>query len=404
MELKNNLKRFGLHIPYNFFLENLSNLFGFLIAHLIIFLIKIFYPKDKIICNIYWGSVGHLSVEFDFFFLKMVKLKKPIKIIFFCSSNINNQVVLKNIGKFKRFAFFNNFLLKYINLISPKYKNFFLDSAMSSIRFHYQKQSERRSYNDIAKIYSKYFILKKKLNLFPFLNFSYNSNNLDIFFKINNIKKKEYAVIHIKELEGNGCALRTSPDTYLDTILYLNSIGLKVVFGGRESMPEIFKKLNVVNFANSNFAESYEDDLNLILNSSFVLGFASGYMNMLDLLNVCGVSCGSWNIIIPTFSIKTVFLPTVLNYENGKKINFQEQIKINNETEGQFSRTKNIIPVNPTSLEILLSTKQALNKLNVSKDYYLLQEKFKNQFKKLPIYHSQNLISEQFLKNNIDRF
>jgi len=403
MQLKNNLKRLGLHIPYNFFLINFMNLFGFPTAYLIIFFIKIFYPKDKIVCNIFWGSVGHLSLEFDYFFLKMEKLKKPVRIIIFCPNHINNEVIFKNSRKYFRLVVSNNFLFRYISLISPKYKKQFLDSALSDIKFHFQRRSERRTYNEVAKLYNKYYILKKKLNLFPFLNFSYNNKNLDNFLRINNIKKKEYDVIHIKELEGNACALRTAPDTYLDTILYLNSMQLKVVFGGREKMPEIFKKLNVINFANSNFAESYEDDLNLILNSSFVLGFASGYMNMLDVLNISGVACGFWNIMMSTFSRNIVLLPTVLNYENGKKLTFKEQMKLIDETQCDFSHIKNIIPVNPTSLEILMSTKQALKNNNISEDHYLLQAKFKNQFKKLPLYYSQSLISEEFLKNNIDR-
>tara|TARA_B110000503_G_scaffold15260_1_gene21240 strand:+ start:621 stop:788 length:168 start_codon:yes stop_codon:yes gene_type:complete len=32
-----------------------------------------------------------------------------------------------------------------------------------------------------------------------------------------------------------------------------------------------------------------------------------------------------------------------------------------------------------------------------------LSRKFKNQFKKIPLYYSESPISEEFLKNNIDR-
>jgi hypothetical protein len=403
MKLKNNLKKLGLHIPYNYFLKYFSNLFGFAFAYLIIFFIKTFYAKDKILCNIFWGSVGHLSVEFDYFFLKMKKLKKPIKIIIFCPNHINNKVIFKNYKKFFRLVVSNNFLFRYMSLISPKYKKQFLDCALSDIKFHFQRPFERRPYHEVAKLYNKYYTLKKKLNLYPFLQFSYDNKNLDNFFRMYNIKKKEYAVIHIKELEGNACALRTSPETYLDTILFLNSIGLKVVFGGREKMPEIFKKFNVINFAESNFAVSYEDDLNLIFNSSFVLGFASGYMCMPDNLNISGVACGFWNIMISTFSKNVILLPAVLNYENHNKLTFKEQMKLAGETQCDFSLVKNIIPVNPTSTEILMSAKQALKINNPSKEHYLLQAKFKNQFKKLPLYYSESPISEEFLKNNIDR-
>ena len=403
-KIKFYLKSLGLHVPYNFLSGTLKNLFGYFFAYLIIFFIKIFYPNDRIVCNMFWESVGHLSVEADYFLLKMSKLKKPIKVIIFSTSHINNKLFLKSFKKYFRFVISNNFLFKYVNLISPKFKKKFLDSALSATRFHYQKISEQRPYKEVAKLWNKYYILKKRQNLFPFLKISYDSANLDLFFKLNNIKKKEYAVIHIKELEGNACALRTSAYTYVDTIKYLNSIGLKVVFGGREQMPEIFKELNVINFANSNFAKSYTDDLNLINNSSFVLGFASGYMCMLDILNVPGVACGFWNIMIPIYSENTVLLPTVLQYQSGKYLTFKEQMKLIEQTQSDFSLIKNITPINPTSSEILLSTKQALKKIELKKDYHFLNTKFKNQFKKLPIYYSQCQISEVFIKNNEDKF
>jgi putative glycosyltransferase (TIGR04372 family) len=400
MEIRNNLKKLGLNIPYYFFM----NLLGFTTAYLIIFFIKIFYPKDRILCNIFWNSVGHLSSEFDFFFLKLAKLKKPIKVIVFCPNSKNNQTILKKNKKFYRLIFFNYFLFKYISLISPKFKKNFIDCSLSDLRFHFQKLVDKKSYIEVARSLNKYYILKKKTKLLPFLEFSYDDDNLSNFLQTNCIQKKKYAVIHIKEFEGNACAKRTSPDTYLDTIHYLNSLGLKVVFGGRERMPAIFKELNVINFANSNFSKTYEDDLNLIANSCFVISFASGYMFMPDVLNIPGVSVGSWNLADTIFSRNIVILPTILNYENGEKLTFKNQHKLFIENINDFSKVKNINPINPTGLEILSSVKQALNRNNVKKSDYFLEARFKNQFKKSPIYYSQCRISEQFLQNNIDRF
>ena len=400
MEIRNILKKLGLNVPYYFFM----NLFGYPIAYLIVFFIKIYYPKDKIICNIYWGSVGHLSSEFDFFLLKMAKLKEPIKVIVFCPNKKNNEVIFKQNKKFYRLIIFNYFLFKYISLISLKFKKQFLDCSLSDVRFHFQKTPDKKSYTEVARSLNKYYILKKKTKLLPFLKFSYDDGNLNNFLQTNLIQKKKYAVIHIKEFEGNACAKRTSPDTYLDTIHFLNSLGLKVVFGGRERMPEIFKKLNVVNFANSNFSKDYEDDLNLIANSCFVLSFASGYMFIPDVLNIPGVSVGSWNLADTIFSRNIVVLPTILNYQNGEKLTFKNQHKLFIENLNDFSKVKNINPINPTGLEILSSVKQALNRNNVKKDHYFLEARFKNQFRKSPIYYSQCSLSQEFLINNIDRF
>jgi putative glycosyltransferase (TIGR04372 family) len=398
------LKKIKIHIPYNFFLKIVKDLFGFFIAHFLVFFLKLFYPKDKIVCNIFWGSVGHLTLEFDYLFLKLSKLKKSIKIIVFCNNHINNRVIFNNFKNYFRFFISNNYLFYYISKISIKYKKNFLDSALSDIFYHYQKLNNQRSYREVWKLHNKYYILKKKLKINPFLDKTFDNQNLNSFFLKNNILKKEYAVIHIKEVEGNSCALRTSPDSYIETIEYLNSIGLKVIFGGREKMPYIFKKLNVINFSNSNFAKDYEDDLCLVRNSSFVLSFASGYANIPDIFRIPNVCCGFWLIQIPPFSAKTVFLPTVLDYFNSQKVSFKEQLEIIYRVKGNFKMTKNIIAINPSSEQILSSTQQALNKINLNKSYLLLQSRFKNQFNKEPINYSECQISEIFLRENIMRF
>ena len=58
----------------------------------------------------------------------MKKLKKPIKIIIFCPNHINNKVIFKSYKKFFRLVVSNNFLFRYMSLISPKYKKQFFSA------------------------------------------------------------------------------------------------------------------------------------------------------------------------------------------------------------------------------------------------------------------------------------
>ena len=168
-------------------------------------------------------------------------------------------------------------------------------------------------------------------------------------------------------------------------------------------MPDLFKKLDVINYsewAGANFS----NDLQLVSNSSFVLSFASGFSNIPDLFEIPNIYCGSWHLTVPLFSSSTIFLPALLNYKDGKRLSFKEQVNIFlNNGHNNFSRD-DIIVVNPTSYEILETTKQALEKKKINFDMNDTKTLFKKKFGKHPIYYSEVNISEIFLKNNIDRF
>lgn len=383
------------------FLRKIKFILGSSVAIIIITIIKKIYPKDKIITNIFWGSIGHLTIEYDFFLLKINSMKNPIKVFLFSNIHPNNRVLFDN-NKYVRFFILNNFIFYFIDKILIKYKKLFFDCALSSCITHFTLETKPRLFEDVWKQYSKYYVLKKKKKLNFFRRINFNNKSLINFLSENNVTKK-YAVIHIKTLEGNSCALRTDPLTYIDTIEYLKKNNFNVIFAGREKMPNLFKKFDVVNYSEWTGA-NFSNDLQLISNSSFVLSFASGFSNIPDLFEIPSVYCGSWHLTVPLFSSSTIFLPALLNYKNGKRLKFKEQVNMFlNNGNNNFSR-EDVIVVNPSSYEILETTRQALEKITINLEKNDAKIFFKKNFGKHPIYYSEVDISEIFLKNNIDRF
>jgi hypothetical protein len=143
------------------FLKKIKIILGTSFAIIIINIIKIFYPKDKIITNIFWGSIGHLTIEYDLFLLKMNSINNPIKVFLFSNTHPSNRVLFKN-NKYVRFFISNNFIFYFIDKIFIKYKKLFFDCALSSCITHFTLETKPRLFGDVWKQYSKYYILKKK--------------------------------------------------------------------------------------------------------------------------------------------------------------------------------------------------------------------------------------------------
>jgi putative glycosyltransferase (TIGR04372 family) len=399
------LKKIRVHYIKNIVFKSYNFFFGYLFSYCLFFFIKIFYPNDRIVTNILFGNPGHIVNEFDQLFIKLSKLKKKIKIIIINGKQPNDEIFFKIFKDNFRFIIKNKLIYKYINLISKNYSKPFLNSTISNVRYHYEPLSNARSIKETMKLINKYYLLKSKCKESSLYGKFYKNDNLENFFRINKIEKKKYAVISIKQQVGNGSPLETNVATYLETIKFLNSRNFKVIFVGREKMPKIFYDYKVINYSNSTFI-NFHNDLSIFANSSFALTYASGISCIPDHFHIPHVHCGSWILTVPTFSKTTVFLPSVLNYKNGRILKFKDQYDIFYKIGQQpfLLENHNIVPQHPSSNEILESTKQALGLFKLDSTYYKMKNIFKNQFGKEPIYFSENEISNIFMKNNLNRF
>ena len=112
-------------------------------------------------------------------------------------------------------------------------------------------------------------------------------------------------------------------------------------------------------------------------------------MCMLDILNVPGVACGFWNIMIPIYSENTVLLPTVLQYQSGKYLTFKEQLSIGQLSIGQLSK------IQPSKEQ--LYEKQTGKKWDTRDKLDIYKELKKNNNKITVAYHSAYLTEKNYL-------
>lgn len=137
------------------------------------------------------------------------------------------------------------------------------------------------------------------------------------------IGRGPYVVIQVKDTTANATIKPVDPSSYLQAIKHWRDKGLNVIFAGREKMPNIFHTHQVVDYANSNLANSLNDYL-LVLNANFVLSSASGFSYIADVLNIPLLSINNWGISgYP--GMKTFELPTCISIAN-QPISFQEQL------------------------------------------------------------------------------
>ena len=104
--------------------------------------------------------------------------------------------------------------------------------------------------------------------------------------------------MQIKDEIVNASAVITDIKTYLLSIKYLKNLGYKVVFGGSESIPEIFLEYGVLDFKKI-CKQNYLNELRLINNAEVVISSPSGYAFLASALNKKLLYCNQWSITIP---------------------------------------------------------------------------------------------------------
>jgi len=136
--------------------------------------------------------------------------------------------------------------------------------------------------------------------------------------------RDRYVVIQIKDKAVNATFQPVDPHTYLPALGWIKSRGYDIVFAGREKLPDCFSHLNIYNYSESAYANPINDYM-LVFNASFVLGSASGFVMIAELLNIPLLSINSWQHV-SYVGRKTILIPTLLEKE-GMTLSFEDQRK-----------------------------------------------------------------------------
>ena len=141
---------------------------------------------------------------------------------------------------------------------------------------------------------------------------------------ISRLKEKNYAVLQIKAVIGNGTARLLPGEIYRPALEFLRDNGYAVILGGREPLPEVFREYDVWDYPRTPFA-CPKNDFYLFANAAVGLVSPSGAGLFCDTLGTPCCQVGSWTLM-PHPSQKTVVVPSRLKVRTtGEVLPFSRQ-------------------------------------------------------------------------------
>ena len=372
-----------------------------------------FLQKKKIVflANNISNSPGHVMQELDYFIRKArfsVK-DQDIKYIIIWPRSEVAQGARNAYKKYVYKFYVSDILYALVLPFTIRYNDIIIDSSVSLVDksinrcikhgFRYLPvfSEGQRKFEDVwERLYDYYALRKRTFDFVPARTQSQIDPKLSRFIGIDTNK---YALIQIKCNAGNGTAKPTEPITYVETIIFLQNSGLKVIFCGREKMPNIFRDFGVINYAEWEYSSFYYD-LQLVEHASLVISSASGFANIPDTMEVPVVYTNQWNFNCPPSGRFTVTVPCLFYNQDNNPWKFSNQIDYFYKTRDSNSAVpedKN--PRNATGVEILEATKEALSLKQSFIPISELQYRFQDKFSKTPLGVSESRISQYFINN-----
>jgi putative glycosyltransferase (TIGR04372 family) len=136
------------------------------------------------------------------------------------------------------------------------------------------------------------------------------------------------AFVHVKQSVINATALPSDPATYLPTLAHIRDLGWQPVFVGRETMPHAFRTYGVADYAGSGFA-SPADDLALFSRGRVAITAASGIAHAFENLDLPLVYTNTWHIDLLCSGRRAVAVPTTMRERStGRPLTVLEQIAV----------------------------------------------------------------------------
>jgi len=210
------------------------------------------------------------------------------------------------------------------------------------------------------------------------------------------------ALVHIKENVMNATAHITDPGTYLPALAYLADQRYRLVFVGREHMPEAFKQFDMLNYANSSIA-SFAHDLQLFAIAKLAITGGSGIAWIADVLGTPTLYLNSWHLFMPPFQKDCVFVPTLVQKKTGEYLTFTEQYRLYRSTpadRGDVFPIETHAPRNASADEILTSLKELISLMTHPAPLSDLQEKYRQLGREGWVEYAQSRISSDFVKKH----
>ena len=184
------------------------------------------------------------------------------------------------------------------------------------------------------------------------------------------------ALFHMKQDLSNATGAASTAQAYLPAMRFLRAEGYRLVFVGREAMPNEFFELGVLNYAQSPLA-SYRHDVQVFKAAAIAVTAGSGIAFLPDCLGTPYVYADSWHIGMPTFSERCVIVPALVRERAGRMLSLGEQAhlywSLADEGHEAFPRGR-YEARNATGEEILEAVKEALTLRHAPRPLTTLQQ------------------------------
>ena len=383
--------------------KKISILIFYLFRPVIFIFEKILEMKKIILIYNISDGVGHILEETDYLYklnIKNKKIFKDKKVLWITKKTNLFYEFKKEFGK--DFKFMKIILSKKIfYLILPilftNNKKITFDCGLGQQSYNLDDQKINFNYNSILqtgirmKYKEKY--LKKSIQIKnnynskyrSFFNKNYTKKEISNFFHELGIKKsKKIVLVQLNNRKINQNAKPTQAKVFESLFKYLKKKNYQIVLIGREKMPKIFNKYNVIDYANSK-SHSFINDIKIFHISDFSIISASGLYFIPYFLRKKFLYINGWTFITNLGHKKSLQWPALIKSKNGfLKLSKQKQIYLNS-----LNLNHSVIP--------LKNTIKNINKNELVQSFKEL-ENLREKTKKPKKYH------KLFLTNSSNNF
>lgn len=319
-------------------------------------------------------SVGHTTFELDHFFRKLYleELEPSNKYVLIVKGNYIFRDFLKLYRKRFDFAIASTFLYHLLLPFLMRDVGLTIDSGVSRLKWQFHAPDESRGVVirgkpflfqllpkfGVSQMQQAYARWKRCPEYFPL---ALSQSCSEPLLKKTGLLGKKLALIHIKANVMNATAAHTDPASYLPALKHLADLGYKLVFVGREAMPDAFKKFDFFNYSQSYYT-SFKNDILLFQACELAIVGGSGIAYLAECLDKPSLYLNSWHSGLAPFSRKSIFLPARVKKKNGPFLSFSAQYDLYLQTTSmdELFPCENYEAVNAAPDEILEGLKELI--------------------------------------------
>jgi len=371
------IKRIFLSFYYFKYTPKKIFFLGFFIEIFSLFISLLFLPiaillkilNYRIAC-IDFLNLGNYTIESDLILKNLINQRLKSKVLVFCPSNFNNEVI-NDIIFSNYFIIFKNTFIGYLLATLRFYDFLKIEFFPKELSFDYFY-----NYNHLRRTpkVSKIFYINKKIENFNEIYFKSREYFIkrDISIDYSNIIKNlgnKIIVFYSRSITNKSDLIRNSDvNNFVKSIDYLLKRGFKVVVAinlNTCSYKKFIKNKKLIYLNLSNYKQRVKL-INYIFSCKLFVGSSGGPQSVAEIFNKESLILDAPSILLNRSYAKAYMLPKLFRYINSKKFikfsNIDKKILLNASFYSINNLNKKIIAIPNSSSDIYLSVKHMISK------------------------------------------